>query len=552
MTITEMFTSILSLIAGVGVFLIACTMMSSNLESLSSKKLKKLFEKTSKSKLVGVGVGAITTTLIQSSSATTVMVIGFVNAGIMSLTQAAAMIFGANIGTTITSQLVALGLFGNSISVSIIFAALAGIGAFILAFAKKDMVRKIGGILAGFGMIFVGLSLMSQAMDSFASSDALKSFLASINHPLLLVLIGILCTALVQSSSVMTSISITMVVTGLISLDQGIYITMGSNVGTCITALIAGLTSGRNAKRTALIHVIFNVSGVILFLLIGLFLKLGGIQFATILETLFPNAPQTQLAMFHTIFNLLTTILTLPLINVLVKLVTKIIPDKKSDLQNQPHFYFIDVHMLKTPPLAVQQVKNEIINMAKLAMDNFVASCNLICSLDYKDLPKMNENEDELNYLNKEIGQFIVKLLKEKLSEKDRVFLYTAVRSVSDLERVGDYSLNIVDFANHLKDEDMRFSDDAVEDVMSLKDLIIELYDNAIKAYKDNDKKALNKVKRLEEEVHILTNKMANNHVKRLYQEKCTPNAGAQYLSLSTSAERIADHFYNVAKTIIV
>ena len=550
MSVVDVITSILSLIAGVGVFLIACTMMSSNLESLSSKKLKKLFEKTSKNKLVGVGVGAVTTTLIQSSSATTVMVIGFVNAGIMSLAQAAAMIFGANIGTTITGQLVSLGLFGNSISVSIIFASLAGIGAFILAFAKKDIIRKIGGILAGFGMIFVGLSLMSQAMDSFAASPSLKDFLASINHPLLLVLIGILLTALVQSSSVMTSIAITMVVTGLITLDQGIYITMGSNVGTCITALIAGLTSGRNAKRTALIHVIFNVSGVLLFLLIGLFLNLGGHQFGTIFEKMFPNAPQTQLAMFHTVFNLLTTLLTLPLTNYLVKIVTKIIPDKKTDLKNEPHFHFIDQHMLKTPPLAVQQVKNEIIHMASIAIDNFNASCNLICSLDYKDLDNMKEKEAELNYLNKEIGQYIVKLLKERLSEKDRVFLFTAVRSISDLERIGDYSMHIIDFADHLKDENVSFSSDAIEDITKLQDLIKDLYENVIKSYKDVDQNALKKVMKIEIDIHRLTEEMANNHVRRLSEDKCTPNAGAQYLSLSTSAERIAHHFYNIAKTI--
>ena len=208
MTAIEIVTSILSLIAGIGVFLIACSMMSSNLESLGSKKLKHLFEKASKSKMVGVGVGAATTAVIQSSSATSVMVIGFVNAGIMTLAQAATIIFGANIGTTITGQLVALGMFGNTISTSVIFATFAGIGAFILAFAKKDILRKIGGILAGFGMIFVGLTLMSSAMDTFASSDELKNFLLTISNPILLVLIGTLLTAIIQSSSVMTSIAI--------------------------------------------------------------------------------------------------------------------------------------------------------------------------------------------------------------------------------------------------------------------------------------------------------------------------------------------------------
>ncbi len=274
--------SVLTLIAGVGIFLIACSMMSSNLESIGSKRLKSLFAKTSKSKLIGVGVGVVTTATIQSSSATTVMAIGFVNAGIMTLAQAATVIFGANIGTTVTGQLVALGMFGdNAISSSVVFATFAGIGAFILAFAKKDKVQKIGGVLAGFGMIFVGISLMSGAMNVFAESPAVREFLAMFRNPVLLVLIGAALTAVVQSSSVMTSMAITMVVSGLININQGIYITMGSNIGTCITALIAGLTSGRNAKRTALIHLIFNVSGVAIFLLIGLFMSLGGINYGS-------------------------------------------------------------------------------------------------------------------------------------------------------------------------------------------------------------------------------------------------------------------------------
>ena len=545
MTAIEIVTSILSLIAGIGVFLIACSMMSSNLESLGSKKLKHLFEKASKSKMVGVGVGAATTAVIQSSSATSVMVIGFVNAGIMTLAQAATIIFGANIGTTITGQLVALGMFGNTIS------TFAGIGAFILAFAKKDILRKIGGILAGFGMIFVGLTLMSSAMDTFASSDELKNFLLTISNPILLVLIGTLLTAIIQSSSVMTSIAITMVVTGLISLDQGIYITMGSNIGTCITALIAGITSGRNAKRTALIHVIFNVSGVVIFLIIGYLLKLGNIQFASFFETIFPNAPQTQLAMFHTIFNVLTALVAIPLTNILVKFVCKIIPNKSQDeSKHEPHFYFLNNQILKTPPLAVQQVKNEILNMAEIAMENFNYACDIICTMDYTNLPKINENEAELNFLNQGIGNYIVKLLKERLSEKDRIYLYTAVRSINDLERVGDYATNIIEFADNLKNADMSFSDDAIKDIKELRELVENLFVHVIEVYKNVDIAALEKVSFYEEKIDILTDTMAKNHILRLSQGKCTPNAGAQYLSLSTNVERIADHFFNIAKTI--
>ena len=252
-------TAILMLIAGIGIFLVACQMMSSNLESASSEHLKALFSKVGNNKLIGVGIGALSTAAIQSSGATTVMVIGFVNVGIMSLSQAATIIYGANIGTTITAQIVALGLSSEGgLSTTAIFAAFAGIGAFIALFSRKESWKTIGGILTGFGMLFVGLSMMSGSMEDFAQMDAVKVFLSSISNPILLVLIGAIFTAIIQSSSVMTSVAITMVVTGLISLNQGIYLTLGSNIGSCVVAIIAGMTSGKNAKRTALMHLIFN------------------------------------------------------------------------------------------------------------------------------------------------------------------------------------------------------------------------------------------------------------------------------------------------------
>lgn len=545
-------TSILTLFAGVGVFLIACTMMSSNLESLGSKKLKSLFSKAAKSKLVGVGVGTVTTAVIQSSSATSVMVLGFVNAGVMTLTQAATVIFGANIGTTITGQLVALGMFGgSSISTSVIFAALAGVGAFLTVFAKKDKLQKIGGILAGFGMIFVGLSLMSGSMERFSELEEVKNFLAIFENPILLVLIGAALTAVIQSSSVMTSMAITMVVAGLISLNQGISITMGSNIGTCVTAMIAGISSNRNAKRAALIHLIFNVSGVIVFLLIGLFMGFGGIDYGFLFGKMFPGAPQTQLAMFHTVFNLTTVMIVLPLTNLLVKAVTKIIPDKKEKPDpNAPRCYFVDEHLLITPPLAVQQVKNEVLHMAKISFENFSLSFNMICTLDFAKIEEFRRNETELNFLNKELGAFIAKLLKTQLSDGDRIYLTTAIRTVSDLERVGDYAENITEYAEKLHATNHRFSEDALQEIAALRELIFALYGKVILAYGETNRAALNEALTIEERIDAATAAMANHHVARLCENVCTPEAGACYLSLSSDTERIADHFINVAKTI--
>lgn len=552
MNATEIATSILSLVAGVGIFLIACTMMSSNLEALGSRKLKSIFAKASKSKLLGVGVGAATTAVVQSSSATSVMVIGFVNAGIMTLAQAATVIFGANIGTTITAQLVALGMFGsNSISTSVIFATFAGIGAFILAFAKKDRLQKLGGIMAGFGMLFVGLSMMSGAMSDFSELESVRNFLAQFKNPILLVLIGAILTAVIQSSSVMTSMAITMVVTGLISLNQGVYITMGANIGTCVTALIAGITSTKNAKRTALIHLIFNISGVIVFLLIGLFMNIGGIDYGYLFNKMFPNATQIQLSMFHTIFNILTVIIILPFTNLLVKLVTKILPDKKEKQNiNEPCFRFFEEHMLRTPPIAVQQIKNEIMEMANTAVNNFEVACKIVCDLNYDNIEIFRLREKQLNYLNNEIAKVIGKLLKEDLAERDRIYLTTALRSIIDLERVGDYAENIVEYADKLKETNAKFSEQAISEINGLKELIMNLHAEVMAAYRDNDKEALANAFEIEDEIDNVTEQMVQNHIIRLGGGECTAEVGTQYLSLSANVERIADHLINMAKSI--
>ena len=306
-----------------------------------------------------------------------------------------------------------------------IFSALAGVGAFIVTFAMSDTAKKTDGILAGFGMLFVGLEMMSGSMDSFAQLDAVKNFLAGIDNIILLIVIGAILTAIIQSSSVMTSVAITMVVAGLITLEQGIYLTMGSNIGSCEVALMAGLTSGKNAKRTALIHLIFNISGVVVFTIVGVIIDTatgGNTNFGTIFESLFPGSPQTQLAMFHTVFNVITVLLVLPLTDILVNAVKVLIPDdseKTPEDKNAPRLHYINDYMLTTPPVAVQQAKNEIVNMAEIAMQNFSLSCRIICTLDFSEIEQFRANEDELNFLNREIVHFLVKLAGMQLSERD-------------------------------------------------------------------------------------------------------------------------------------
>ena len=553
MDITSIVIAILTLTAGIGVFLVACQTMSGNLEAAGSRGLRRLFAKMGDNKWMGVGIGIAGTAAIQSSGAVTVMVIGFVNVGIMSLTQAATIIYGSNIGTTVTAQLVALGMFGrNSISTTLIFAAFAGIGAFISLFAKSDKWKHTGGILTGFGMLFVGLNMMSSAMDEFAALPEVKTMLASIANPLLLVIIGALLTAIIQSSSVMTSIAITMVVTGLVSLNQGIYLTMGSNIGSCVVAMIAGMTSGTNAKRTALIHLIFNVMGVCIFLFIALLLRVatgGDWSFGTLFGKWFPNAPQMQLAMFHTFFNVITMLVALPLTNVLVNTACRLVPEGEQE-SDRPRLQYLDPSMLSTPAVALRQLKTEIENMAELAITNFHRSVKTITTMDYSEIDEFRKTELQLNFLNRELLRYSVTLSENNLNSYDQRYLNGTIRTVSDLERIGDYAENIVEYADSLKEQETTFSQEAIDEILEMEKSVDELYGEVRVAYHNKDIEALKRANEIEDRIDDLTDEMERNHIRRLNEGTCSPAVGAEYLSLAQNTERIADHLINVGNTI--
>ena len=550
-------TAILTLVAGIGIFLVACQMMSSNLETASSSRLKSLFSKVSNSRLIGVGIGALGTAAIQSSGATTVMVIGFVNVGIMSLAQAATVIYGANIGTTVTALIVAMGLSGGGgISTTTIFAALTGIGALIGLFSKNDNVKTWGGIITGFGMLFVGLSIMEGSMKSFAEMEEVRLYLAGVDNALLLVMLGAVLTAIIQSSSVVTSIAITMVVTGLITLNQGIFLTMGSNIGSCVVAIIAGMTSGTNAKRTALIHLFFNCFGVIVFMCAAGIMYLassGTFGFGTIFEDLFPGVPQFQLALFHTFFNVTTVLIILPLTDYLVRLVCHIIPDSRDAANGQaaqPHFYFVDDKMLRTPIIAVHQVQLEIEHMAAVAMHNYDIAIYTISHLDFRQMDEFRANEAQLNYLNRSLIPYIVRLNNLPVSEEDHRYLATAIRSVGDLERIGDYAVNITEYAEDLHKSGEAFTGETLDEIELMREAIFSVYQCVMKAYMEKDFKALDAANAHEDEVDNLTENMEKQHLRRLTDGVYSANVGAQYQELASDSERIADHLINVGKSI--
>ena len=541
--------AILTLLAGIGVFLIACSMLSSNLEAICSNKLRNLFARASDKKLVGVGIGTVATAAIQSSGATTVLVIGFVNAGIMSLTLAAAVIYGANIGTTITAQIVA---WGGSLSLTMWFAAAAGIGAFVAAYAKKAKTRNIGIVVAAFGMLFVGLELMQTAMEDFAQEQSVMDFLSSVDNIVILVLLGAALTAIVQSSSVMTSVIIVMLAGSMITLDQGIYMTLGSNIGSCVVAIMAGFTSGINAKRTALIHLLFNVIGVVIFVIAGFAMGvLFDTSFGDIFGRLFAS-DEIDLAMFHTVFNIITVIIMIPFTAALIRLVMRIIPDREMPPEeaDAPRLYYVDDHMLKTPAIAVMEVKNEIVNMADIAMSNVTRACSIVTTLDFSEAEAFKKCEKQLNYTNKQLTRFLTKLSNAELGAKDNAYISTAFRTITDIERVGDYAENIVGYAEKLQAIGEGFSPAAQQEIEHARATIESLYLKVMETYKSNDRELLKQAHDIEQSIDALTEEMAEAHIRRLSDGTCTVGVGAEFLALTSDLERVADHFYNVGKTV--
>ena len=403
-------------------------------------------------------------------------------------------------------------------------------------------------------------------MSVFAQNEAVQAFIASIDFPgasVVLVLAGIVLTAVIQSSSVTSSISITMLVSGLISLDQGIYLILGSNIGACVVALLAGLGASRKAKCVAFFHVLENVARALAFLVLtelAIALSGGAFHVGAPFARLFPRAVPFQLSMFHTFYNVVSVLLFIPFTGFFVKLALRFVPGvrptapiaqiEEEEEKRKPddnRLYYIDEHLLKTPPIAVQQTKNEIVNMADIALRNFNLACDIICTLDYSGIEVFRRNERELNFLNAEITRFAVQLSKLPMSEEDHVFLTTVFHSVSDLERIGDYAENIVEYADNLKASNHRFSKEAVAEVDYVKSLIGDLFAKVMETYIRLDRAALDEAYAIEDRIDDVTDKMAANHIARLDAGVCTPDVGAQYLSLASNAERVADHFVNVA-----
>lgn len=535
-------TSVLILLSGIGVFIVGMNMLSKHLQQVAGKSMKKLIGKITKNRFLGVGIGALVTALIQSSAATTVMVIGFVNIGSMTLAQATSVIMGANIGTTVTGVLVSL----SSFDVGLYASAFAFIGAMMM-FISNDKVKNIGGIIAGLGLIFVGLDIMSSSFNNQEIKDLMQNVFLSIDFPLLLLLLGIVFTALMQSSSAMTGLVIVMVSSGAMPFESGLFIILGANIGTCVTALLSTIGTSVNAKRTGLIHLLFNTIGVALFTAIVWIFK---DQIVDLLNTAFGNNYSIEIAVFHIIFNVSTTLILLPFIKYLVKFVSVIIKEK--DDKREEAIKYIDELLLKTPSIAYEQVHKEILNMALLAKDNYIRSIDEIVTQSGENEKIILKQEDEIDYINKRIASFLIEL-SPKLSASYQEHIGAYFHVINDIERIGDHATDFLEESIKMKQDEISFSNEAKEEIRTMSETIIKMYDVAIDLFnieKKKQKKSLKYLSELESQIDDFETQFSSNHYQRLKDLHCTMELGAFYTSVISSLERVADHIVNIGYSI--
>ncbi len=536
--------AVLLLFAGVGVFIAGMNMLGDGLERSAGGSLKKILGKIGGNRFVGVGIGAGVTAIIQSSSATSVMVIGFVNAGIMTLVQAISIIMGANIGTTITGVIVSL----KSLPISDFAMLLAFIGV-MMTFIKREKVKQIGGVLCGFGLIFVGLELMGTALspDSCPElTEVFQNMFKAIDFPLLLILCGMLFTALIQSSSAATGIFITMVGTGALTLDNAIFLVLGSNIGTCITAIIACIGATTNAKRTALVHFTFNAIGTVVFTIIIWPLQT---QIVDVLSKI-PGGPSMQLAWFHVIFNVATTFLLLPFVKQLAKFATLVIKDKKKKSADEPTLSFVDERLLQTPAAALMQVKKEIEYMGQLAKQSIANSFEAMNENASKYSVDIAKNEKIIDFTNNEVTKYLIKL-SAHVDEHDEMSVGSYFHVLNDLERIGDHADNFCGIGIEMQEKNLKFSEDAVAELEQMKQRVLQMFDIATQAFESGDSQRLEELTQLENEVDGLKKELSASHYARLAEGKCIVEHSPYYTSVVAGLERVADHLVNVGYSIL-
>lgn len=531
--------NILSMAGGLGLFLFGIRTMGDGLENAAGAKLKRMLEVLTGNRFLAVLVGFVVTAIIQSSTATTVMVVGFVNAGMMSLAQAVGVIMGANIGTTVTSLLIALNF-------SSVAAASVLVGVILMLASKKTVVKNLGAIFTGFGLLFLGIDMMSDSMAPLRESAGFMNFIVTVSEsplrPLFGIILGIVMTAVLQSSSASVGVLQTLAMQGLVPLKFSVFVLFGQNIGTCLTALFSTVGAKKNSKRAAVIHLLFNLIGTGIFILIALLTP-----YVEWIEKLSPD-PMAQIAISHIVFNIVSTVVMFPFAKALVKLSCLLVPGK-DDSESEMHCKFIDDRLLNTPPFAVMQVSKEVARMAKLARDNFETSAHALINRSDKDLDKVMENEEIINYLNHHITSYLVKLNALDITDSDSDYIARVFHAINDIERVGDHAINLAEAAQHNIGEGLKFSDPAREELNQLCGSVVTLLERSMAAF-DNQSLSDNEAKELsnlEEHIDDLTLECQDSHIFRLNRKECNTEAGMLYLNTITDFERVGDHAINIA-----
>ena len=545
--VSELLQSLVWMFAGISVFIVGMDFLSGALERCAGSGMKKLLEKISNNRFSGVGIGAGVTAIIQSSAATTIMAIGLVNAGVMTLMQATPIIMGANIGTTVTGLLVALK--NDFFNMAMYFVAFIGV---MMGFAKKEKIKLAGSLCCGLGLIFVGLNIMSSE-DAFGSDLIERVFteiFSKIDFPLLLILIGVVLTALIQSSSASTGIVITMVGTGLLDLDLALFIILGANIGTCVTAFLASFGANSNSKRVAMIHLLFNVIGTLMFTVVIWIFK---DQTVNLLESIFPNDDQMSIQMrvsiFHVIFNVSTTLLLLPFTKHLVKLSTLIIKDKKEE--EHLSLKFVDDRLISTPPVALMQVKKEMDYMFSLVEANIQKSFVSMDACEEGDGEFIRKNEEIIDFTNSALTKFLIKLSSAVEQQSDERVIGSYFHVLNDLERIGDHAENFYEIGYAMSEKEISFSEHARGEIRKMREKILKMFEISKDAFENLNKDNLPELTNLENGVDGMKKELIASHFERLAEGNCNMDVSPYYSSVVAGLERVADHLVNVGYSIM-
>lgn len=533
---------ILSMAGGLGLFLFGMSRMSDSIEKVAGAKLRRILEIFTTNRFMGMIVGIVFTGIIQSSSACTVMVVSFVNSGLMNLYQAAGVIFGANIGTTITSQLV-------SFNLSEVAPVILLLGVLIMMFSKKESVKKVAEVIVGFGVLFVGLSTMSEAMAGMKNVPEVVDLLASLKNPFLATLVGLVLTSIIQSSSVTVSIVLLMANQGLLALPICLYIILGCNIGACTTALLASFSGKKDAKRAAMIHFLFNVIGTVLLYII---LFIAQDQVVSLISSISADNGRF-VANAHTIIKIFQVIILFPFSNWIVKLACLCVPGEDAKVHYRESFQlkYIGNKTVFNPATAVVDAVKELDRMASLASENLNRAMNALVTLDEDDINEVYEVEKNINFLNHAITDYLVKVNQSTLPIEDLKCLGGLFHVVNDIERIGDHAENIADAARQRKEDGISFSKEAYSEVGHMLDLVNKLIQYAVEVFAKDDETHLKEIGSLEDQVDDMEKELQKKHIERLTRGECTPEAGMIFSDLVSGLERVADHATNIAYAMV-